>query len=332
LIEVAGGWGYENLGDEAILAGYVEHLQLQQRVRVLSVNPKRTMRAQLSGVVVARETTTSHSRDSLVIGGGGYLNGRWLPEIYPKLTRLAALSRNRSVTVHGVEVRRMDNRVKAGLIRRFLEGADVTVRDAKSAANVAAITGATPQVVPDAIALLVPHLERYQTNLPWLTGKIVLNLLDISGRGDADECEIDAGGWDHFVQSLLTRLGQQAVILVGGEGDRVYANKFKHNAAVIEPTTVSGLVSILGSARGVLSVRMHPGLLASAVGTPVVTVPYCGKVRPTLEEIGVGAILMQDLNVESVLDRLHVDVNFDHEWRAASISSAQHLDRSLDPD
>ena len=221
MIDLAGGWGYENLGDEAILAGYVEHLRGRDDVRVLSVDPRRTKAAQLDGVLVARETFTERSNNPLVIGGGGYLNGRWLPEIYPKLTRLAAISRSRPVSAHGIEVRRMDYVMQSSLLNRVLGHAEVSVRDPVSASNVARIVGSAPPIVPDAISLLVPHLDRYVRRSPLQEGKVVINILDISSRGDSDECEVEVDQWDQFVQSILTALGPEAVILIGGEGDRI---------------------------------------------------------------------------------------------------------------
>jgi polysaccharide pyruvyl transferase WcaK-like protein len=50
-VVLAGGWGYNNLGDEAILAGYVETLLGHDLdPTIISVDPRKTRAAQRRGI------------------------------------------------------------------------------------------------------------------------------------------------------------------------------------------------------------------------------------------------------------------------------------------
>lgn len=316
-ITLAGGWGYENLGDEAILAGYAEFLEPRVEFEVASVDPRRTRAAQRFPLNVIAEGSRSDAGGPLLLGGGGYLNGRWLPEIYGKLFRLGRVRSDREVYAHGIEVRRMDHPLQARMLRRVLGGGSVAVRDAESAEVLARAVQLEPQVLPDAISLLYPHLDKYVKILDWARGKVVINLLDIQSRGDSDESEIDVLGWNRFVDELLSVLGDRALLLVVGDGDRAYINSRHPRATIVEPKGVVELVSILALAKAVISVRMHPGLLASALATPVVSIPYCGKVRPTLERLGLGESILNDLDVELALSMLETNIDHTRQWESA---------------
>lgn len=329
-IVLAGGWGYENLGDEAILAGYIEFLRDRTEFTVASTNPNRTARAQ-------RELTDilpdgRHARAStLLVGGGGYLNGRWKPEIYKKLWDLRTMAQGK-VVAHAVEVRRIQGAVQERLFRSTFRDSDFSVRDLKSTNEVLHLIGSHTHrpVVPDAISLLVPHLDLYGGTIPELQGKVLLNLVDFPNRPDSDEADIDGTHWRAYITRLSQALGHDAIGLVMGAGDRSFMQRAAPGLPLLEPTTVADLISVLRSARGVLSVRMHPALLASALGTPVASIPYCGKVKPTLRRIGVDDRILTDLDVEATLDLLATDLPAHADgWSRAHAESSAWLERSL---
>lgn len=330
-VDLVGGWGYANLGDEAILAGYVEVLKDEVDLHVRSVDPGRTLRAQMSLASVAREWGV-RGQGVPVFGGGGYLNGRWTPFAQQKLATGAALARRRSAVVHAVELRKMSaGPTTAWLARRFLKRSIVSVRDVESEHECYRASGIDVDVVPDAITLLHPYLDKYRGRRRESEGKILVNALDIKSRGDADEAEIDVDAWRPFLLDLGKALGGRLCLMVGGEGDRDFANGLGIGSAIVEPRTVQDLVGLIGSADGLISVRMHPSLLGTALNIPTVAIPYCGKVRPTLESIGVEQAVTTELSVDSVLSTLSASPrDTTSVWRDASRMSRDWLLTSID--
>lgn len=330
-VQLIGGWGYNNLGDEAILAGYIEHYG-KERVRVASVDPARTRRAQISGLEVRSEARVRvRERAGLsVVCGGGYLNGNWKREVGPKLQRINRIRGRDATLIHGVEVRRLYSSPFRHAAESLFRGTAAAVRDEQSAAEVEALGAARPAVLPDSISLLYPALDKYFEPIDELAGKVVLNLLDIGGRADSHEAELDVNRWRLFTRELIDRLGDRAVGLVIGGGDYRFM-KAMGAINLVEPRTVGDLVSVLGSAAGVISVRMHPALLASALGTPVASIPYCGKVRPTLSRIGVESIIDGSLDTDAMLHSLRTGpdpTRWQDEWNRAHALNRDWLERS----
>lgn len=317
-VRLLGGWGYFNLGDEALLAGYLETLSSHVELDVLSVDPARSSAAQSSRVRIGREGRASGPSDLALLGGGGYLNASWIPEIGRKLRRISRDSKGVSLATHAVEVRGFsESPLSADFVKLFGQ-ANMTVRDRESALEAAKVVGdVSARVVVDSISLLYPHLDKYRRSIPELRGKVLFNLLDIARRPDSVECELDPIQTARFGAELVRSFGDRAVGLVVGEGDTEFMRGIEGLPLLI-PRTVAGLVSALGSADAVYSVRMHPGLIASALGTPTLAVPYCGKVRPTLEHIGTSATILRSLDIDSAHQELGTPTDHSKAWSVAS--------------
>lgn len=331
-IALAGGWGYDNLGDEAILAGYIEFLRGIADVEVLSVDAKRTAAAQRDGGVIVSEYSrpSSLAIERLLVCGGGYLNGHWRTELPLKLLRLARISgRAERVAVHGVELRKLGSRFVRPNARRVLGAGPLAVRDVESQAVAAELGLSTPAVLPDAISLLAPHIQKYVHPVGVSAGKVLINVLDIGARPDASESEVDTTQWRQFCSDIVERLGDRALGLVAGEGDTKIPNEL--GLPTVTVSTVSALVSTIAEADAMLSVRMHPTLLGTILGIPTVGVPYTGKVRPTLRRVGVDDVLMDDLSVDAVMSRFESSSQgWASAWAGAYERNAAWLHASLD--
>ena len=133
-IKLLGGWGYNNLGDEAILAGYLETLSDVTDLHVTSVDPQRTLQAQRKAWRISQEGSTSSVRaDAGILCGGGYLNGSWIPEILWKLRRLQKdRHRCEDSAVHAVEVRGLAGSPAASKVSRLFADSKSSVRDLES--------------------------------------------------------------------------------------------------------------------------------------------------------------------------------------------------------
>ncbi len=329
-MQLVGGWGYNNLGDEVILAGYARYLAGQGgRFVIRSVDPSRTARAQGGDVRVISENYIPTREVTTLMCGGGYLNGNWKREAVPKLSRLVAMRGSSSLVVHGVEVRNLDGFPARPLARRLFQRSDVAVRDSASAQHLGNLGVRSAAVLPDGVALLQPHVDSYRRSIPSLRGKVLINLLDVDSRSDRHEAEFPTEHWRKFCLDLVASLGDKAVGLVIGGGDLRFL-KGLGSLPLVVPTSVEDFVSAIGSAAGLFSVRMHPALVGSMLGTPTVSVPYCGKVRPTLSRIGIERMCLERLSVPAVRDALEKFHDDSEAWASAVRISQSWLDNRLD--
>lgn len=326
-----GGWGHDNLGDEAILAAYLSHFAGSDVV-VSSPDPTMTRNAQRQGLLVVPEGRRADGIGPNVLAGGGYLNGAWRQEIPAKLRRLLRGTANGPLVIHAVEVRNWSTRERSSAdhIVRLLSGQEVSVRDRESQEEMARLGLEVPAIVPDSIAMLFESIESYIVPVPELRGRVILNFLDIASRGDSHESSIAVEDYDRLTQALVEKLGSRALGLVVGAGDRKYISRFKSLEFVV-PKTVKGLVSVLGASAAVVSVRMHPALLASMLGKPTFAIPYCGKVAPTLTNIGIEHQILASSDPDYVMDTLaHDNPTTAAAWSSAARRTGGWLDATLE--
>lgn len=312
-ITLLGGWGYDNLGDEAILAGYISWLRERASTRVISVDPKRTDHAQGSRgahVDFRSEFLPIGRSDVSMICGGGYWNGNWRTELVPKLIRFGVSTRNASRLIHGVELRALSGMAASTLSRRLLGSGPVAVRDQESW-KVANELGCHADVLGDSISLLYPYRESYVEECPLPRGKILVNFQDLGRRPDRhDATGLDLSQWRSECARLVAELGDQAVGLVLGDEDRIFMSRFP-GLDLIQPKTVTSLLSILASAAGLISVRMHPALIASMFGVRTAVIPYNGKIVPTLRRLGLDGLILTEFKLRATMSAIDHDLPVD---------------------
>lgn len=320
---LVGGWGYGNLGDEAILKGYIETIAaLGMSCGIGSVDRRQTELSQGFSLPKnmayfpewsARWSARKDSRRIPVIaGGGGYLNGSWRTEVASKIQRIRILSGPGNLRLHGVEARALVNDKVGKLFSGAIAPGMAAVRDDDSV-RVMESLGVQASVVPDSISLLAPIVHKIARPLPMLQGCTLLNLLDINKRYDSKESEVIHDNWVKSCRTLASRLGKKCVGLAIDSTDAEFLSDTV-GVSVIRATTVSGLVSILASCDALVSVRMHPALISSMLGTPTVAIPYCGKVRPTLAALDLGWLIPESDRIEEFVSYIPDDMG-----RATSI-------------
>ena len=132
---VVGGYGYRNVGDEAMLAGLLRILE-GRRVTVLSRTPAETSATHGVRAVPLWQAPTQLRTHATVLTGGGALFGRDMGRLgraLPMYGRLARLM-GRRVVVAGVSIERDTPAVQQRHARALLGSADwVQVRDRSSA-------------------------------------------------------------------------------------------------------------------------------------------------------------------------------------------------------
>jgi len=288
-ISLLGGWGHGNLGDDLILYAYLSHLLVKGvSVEVVSHNATETQR-RLAGSHLNRVAVVSRptAGNNVLLCGGGYLNGKWHREGRRKGRGLVrAMDAAPKAAMHAVEFRNYkDHGWRAErLARRLLEGAEqILVRDPSSQDEIARF-GVDAEVVPDAITLGAFHQPRGSDIHGSADEDILINLLPIASRPDRFEASFDSSDWDNEWRSFIRRRPQISLLAFGPD-DEQYARTICPDR-VVRVDTVDQAISSLSSARLVIGTRMHVALTAAMLGRPFLSIPYNGKVEPTLQVLG----------------------------------------------
>lgn len=299
---VSGYYGYENLGDEALLAAVIGGLS-KHSITVLSGNPAATTKQhqvpavhRYTGLLSAMLRT-----DAVVFGGGGLLQDRTSSRsllYYTSIIRLAKLLGKR-VVLAGQSLGPLSAAGKRQ-VKRVLAGVPIGVRDDASFA-LATELGLQPTRTPD-LALSLPAPAH--AHAP--DGPIV-----VVPRAD-----------EPVFTALLAQVVKAATAL--GIPVRAVAFQPADTAANIGvPVTWSADVNewfeTLQGASAVVSVRLHGVILATAAGIPSVALSYDPKVAGFAEFAGV-PWFSETAEAAEVLSALqHVRVmSYQHAGRLAS--------------
>lgn len=306
-LQLIGGWGYRNLGDEALLQSYLLSLP-NHDVVIASANPSRTRLAQggdhlldvrpeqfkgLRALVNAVDTT--------LICGGGYLNGWWGRAATRKILFAAAATEHARSAAHAVEVRHLVFPWQRAPARRLFQGfGSATVRDHQSRNQLRAL-GCSAGVSPDAISLLQPHLDRFVAD-PRAANRVLLHLPRLDRRPDISESAFDVEDWPAFADQLVTTVGTAALGLATPSLTETWWQKHHPSVETVSVDTVASFIGLIMASEGVISGPMHPALLASLFGRRSIVFPYNGKVVPTYSAIGLrGDVIAETLDVKGVL-------------------------------
>ena len=300
-ILVLGGYGYRNVGDEAMLAGLLEQIG-RDRVTVISRAPDET--AALHGVraIPLRESALAlRSHRSLVIGGGGLFGremgpmGRLLPAY-----GLFASSLGVRVAMLGVGVDREMRPVAASLVRRLGRRAVAfTVRDHASA-ELLAEWGIPAEVVPDLSASLQPAPAPAGTELLRLAGidpdRPVIGLALTAVRAqetDALESAIaDCIAALPDAQFCFIPMSQHPFVDV--HNDLLLGRRLQlasPRLAIVEGfPRPEAVMATFAALTGAVCMRFHSLVFADRAGIPIVPVPYAPKCDAWVVEHGLEAI------------------------------------------
>jgi polysaccharide pyruvyl transferase WcaK-like protein len=292
-ILVVGGYGYRNIGDEAILSGLL-HALTDRRVSVVSRDPAATRALHGVRAIPVRSAAWELLRHrTLLIGGGGLFGagmgrlGRLLP-----LYGLLGVALGRRVVVEAVgidpDLPPASRRLAAALLRRCRR---VTVRDAASA-SVAAGWGVAAEVVPDLAGAMPagtadggailraagvdtrrPVVGLCLTAVDPLLAEAVLRAVARLARcrPDLQLCFVPMSRHPsasaHDDLRLADSLQAECPELVVLRGDLAPAD----------------VLAVFGELDAVVAMRYHAMAFAERAGTPLVPVSYAAKCRAWLE-------------------------------------------------
>ncbi|HHW06271.1 MAG TPA: polysaccharide pyruvyl transferase CsaB [Clostridia bacterium] len=307
-IVISGYYGFNNVGDEAVLFSMLRTLRAQRpdlKITVLSQDPEKTARAY--GVQAVnrwrlKEVWQALRQCDLFISGGGSL----LQDVtssrnvfyYLGLVQLAKLL-GKKVFFYAQGVGPISRKLSREVMRRVVNQVDlVTVRDEDSKRLLLELGVTKPEILVKADAVLglyAKEMDR-QPGLKYLAKNEVQ-----LGEGAPPIIGISVRDWHQFqgykkavaaVGDRLVREGYQVVFLPFHFPDdiapsREIAKMMEEPAVVIRDEL--GVVEMLGCLSAMhllIGMRLHALIMAGVMGVPIVGISYDPKVDAFMKAVG----------------------------------------------
>jgi polysaccharide pyruvyl transferase CsaB len=284
---VSGYFGYENAGDEAVLAGMLESLRAEDgdlEVTVLSGDPAHTVRTH--GVSAVRRMDPRavigalRASDGLVSGGGSLLQDRTSARPVAYYTGVMALARlaRRPYVIYAQGLGPIERAVNRRLAAMALRGAAyVSLRDDASVALARELGVRRPiEVVPDPALALHPAGSG--------AGDHVLVAVRPWGPDRAYLAELNAALRELAADARILALPMHEAV------DRAVSAEVVAGIPGAEMTTagadLDAQLAAIASARLVIGMRLHALVLAAAAGVPAIAVSYDPKVDAFATRMG----------------------------------------------
>lgn len=326
-ILIAGYYGFENAGDEAILGVLLADLRAEYPETPITVVTGRPQRVQSDHAVETLDQTdldgiieAAAGAKLMVLGGGGLLqdyggagpDGLLLPNpdsisYYAGFAILGGLV-GTPVIIYAIGAGPLDTAGGRALTALACRAADrVTVRDAASKDLLASI-GVEPdrlQVTADPVFLVEPSSvpqaepsERLRIGVsvrPWGTGEwmpALAGALDmLAEKADADIRFIPFQTSDRDHENDVSTAG-------------VVAGRMTHRSEIVEaPISIQELMSTVGECDLLIGMRYHSVILAALTATPVVALAYDPKVSHLMSEMGLAgySLDIEALTAETIV-------------------------------
>ena len=330
---IAGGYGFGNLGDEAILSVLLEKLnQMGASARILSFSPRETyaMHKKSESIGYRRPLRIIHeimTTDVLLIGGGGVFDTRiagrtrramaWL---YIFLGYLAILT-GRKIWLESISILTSDP-ITCSLLALVLKKADrISARDEQSQKILSKMSGRTVNTVGDLTLQLKPAdsrlVEQHLASLGGHVDRFTIGLaLRSTGDPSTDQKIL------HLVDELASWADQYSaqIILIAfshhrlsrGENDVEFLSRLRDKVKKKQAVTIfakqvhpSILEAIIGRIDFLVGMRLQSLIMAHNMHVPMLAIAYHPKIRLFANGIGADVVLPHELNeavIKSITD------------------------------
>jgi len=321
-IIISGYYGFDNIGDEAVLLGLITRIKAEKPdayITVLSANPKRT--EELYGVhAINRNDRIMFSRmlkdaDLFISGGGSLIQDvtSWRsPLYYLYVIHLALKFRVRSVIVcQGV------GPLRRNFIRKWTKKVlnrlpYISLRDEDSATLLKEIGVTSPQIVVASDPALTFEVVKRERIDEWWEENIgeENRAFGVALRGVAG---VERGKFLEIIKTAAEKAKEKGEKLVFipffYEQDAPFIEELTAEVGLeansyaffdlpsITPTEMMYFISKLN---GLLAVRLHAIIFAAVTKTPTVALSYDPKVKSFCESVDISTVL--DINVFSAND------------------------------
>jgi polysaccharide pyruvyl transferase WcaK-like protein len=300
-ILVVGGYGYRNIGDEAILAGLLTTLG-GRRVTVVSRSPAETAAEHGVAAISLVQAIPALRRHRTVLIGGGGLFGRDMGRIGRLLPLFGLLARalGRRLVVDGVGIDAGMTGPNRFLVASLLRAADrVTVRD-EASARLLRGWGIEPLVAEDLSTRMAPAPAR--------TGRALLRAAGVDERRPVIGLCLTAVN-----EALTPALMATIPDLIERHPEWQFCcipmcqHPFvdRHNDLLLARSLQAGnprlkvvegaqhpaaVLALFGALDAVVAMRYHAYLFAERAGVPLVPMAYADKSLAWLHERGLAAV------------------------------------------
>jgi len=324
-ILLSGYFGFNNAGDEAILAAMLEALQAEMpavSLQVLSNNPERTTKQLQVGSVnrwqLAAILQAISNCDLLISGGGSLLQdvtGAKSIIYYLGIIQLARWMK-KPVVLYAQGIGPVNRPWARRLMARVLNQVDlITVRDEGSREELAALGVSKPPVVVTADPVLAwsgtgGSTDQFLCRARVEQGpRIGVSLRDWPGIdpqvfAQACDCLVEKG-----YQVVLLPFQFPGDIAICREVTRLMT---RESCLVKENLLPGEIMDLVGRMDLIIGMRLHALIMAAAKGVPFVAVSYDPKVDRFAAQLGTGqACALAELTAESLVAAV-VDVFADY--------------------
>ena len=311
---LSGYYGFNNLGDEAVLGATVDALRARSphvEIAVLSANPGATAGAH--GVLAIprsrpRDVAQALKRCDLCLSGGGSLFQdvtSWRSPWYYLAVLALAQRLGRRTALYAQGIGPLRGRLARSAVRRVLNAVDlITLRDRDSLTTLAALGVDRPPVAlaADPALLLSPEWSPNVAaeHARWGDGvhfglavrawnhERWLGTVSAAARIAAERCRV------RWVCLPLHPPGDLAV------AERLAAEIGSAAGLVRTPLRPREMLALFGALGLVVGMRLHALIFAAIHGVPMISLAYDPKVSAFARELGEPALDAGALSVESL--------------------------------
>lgn len=296
-ILVVGGYGYRNVGDEAILSSLLRTLE-GRRVTVVSRMPAETSAThRVRAVPITAALPELRRHRTLLIGGGGLfgtdmgLVGRLLPAY-----GLAASTLGVTVALYGVGIEPDQTGARAVALRHLARrAAQILVRDRKSAevlrdwgvdAAVGPDLSAWLPAAPSAVGAALLRTAGVDPRRPIVGLSLTALNLDVARRTSDALMEV----MDALPEVQFCFIPMSQHPFVSRHNDLALAHRLQArqpSLRVLEGTPhPAQVLAVFGHLQVAVCMRYHSLVFAARAGVPIIPIAYADKCRTWLAERG----------------------------------------------